>query len=83
MVFLNTPGSHDLVTLNEDPKEARLAGANVGIAHFGFRLVDPSDLDRAISTIEEHGGRLIRRGEHQPGQAFAYVEDPDGYLIEL
>jgi catechol 2,3-dioxygenase-like lactoylglutathione lyase family enzyme len=30
MVFLNTPGSQDLITLNEDPAEARLAGVNGG-----------------------------------------------------
>jgi len=26
MVFLNTPGSSDLITLNEDPREVQLAG---------------------------------------------------------
>jgi len=29
------------------------------------------------------GGTLIERGEHAPGVPFAYVKDPDGYLIEL
>lgn len=83
MVFLNTPGSQDLVTLNEDPTEARLAGVNGGVAHFGFRLVKPADLDAAIAEIEAAGGKLVRRGEHRPGAAFAYVEDPDGYVLEL
>ena len=83
LVFLNTPGSVDLVTLNEDPAEARLAGVNAGVAHFGFRLTNTTDLDAAIAEVEAAGGRLIRRGEHSPGVPFAYVEDPDGYLIEL
>jgi catechol 2,3-dioxygenase-like lactoylglutathione lyase family enzyme len=83
LVFLNTPGSVDLVTLNEDPAEARLAGVNAGVAHFGFRLTNTADLDAAIAEVEAAGGRLIRRGEHSPGVPFAYVEDPDGYLIEL
>jgi len=83
MVFLNTPGSQDLITLNEDPAEARLAGVNGGVAHFGFRLARPGDLDAAIAEVEGAGGRLIRRGEHAPGVAFAYVADPDGYVIEL
>jgi catechol 2,3-dioxygenase-like lactoylglutathione lyase family enzyme len=83
MVFLNTPGSRDLVTLNEDPSEARLAGVNGGVAHFGFRLEDPSAIDAAIAEVEAAGGKLVRRGEHEPGVPFAYVEDPDGYLIEL
>lgn len=83
MVFLNTPGREDLITLNEDPAEARLAGVNGGVAHFGFRLASSTDLDTAIAEIEAAGGKLIRRGEHAPGVPFAYVEDPDGYVIEL
>ncbi len=83
MVFLNTPGSQDLITLNEDPTEAQLAGVNGGVAHFGFRLADSADLDTAIAEVEAAGGKLIQRGEHAPGVPFAYVEDPDGYVIEL
>ncbi len=83
MVFLNTPGSQDLITLNEDPAEAELAGVNGGVAHFGFRLAKSAALDTAIAEVEAAGGKLIRRGEHAPGVPFAYVEDPDGYAIEL
>ena len=83
MVFLNTPGSGDLVTLNEDPAEAKNAGVNGGVAHFGFRLGEGADLDRAIAEIEAAGGRLLSRGEHAPGIRYAYVADPDGYVIEL
>jgi len=83
MVFLNTPGSRDLITLNEDPTEAPNAGVSGGIAHFGFRLANSSDLDAAIDEVEGAGGRLIRRGEHSPGVPYAYIEDPDGYVIEL
>ena len=83
MVFLNTPGSQDLITINEDPAEARLAGVHGGVAHFGFRLAKSADLDAAIREVEAAGGKLIRRGEHGPGITFAYIEDPDGYVIEL
>ncbi len=83
MVFLNTPRSEDLITLNEDPAEARLAGVNGGVAHFGFRLSDSSDLDGAIAEVEAAGGKLVQRGEHAPDVPFAYVQDPDGYVIEL
>ena len=83
MVFLNTPGSEDLITLNEDPAEAQLAGVNGGVAHFGFCLTDSAELDAAVAEVEAAGGKLIRRGEHAPGVLFAYVEDPDGYVIEL
>jgi catechol 2,3-dioxygenase-like lactoylglutathione lyase family enzyme len=83
MVFLNTPGSRDIVTLNEDPAEARLAGVGGGVAHFGFRLKDSGDLDAALAEVEAAGGKVIRCGEHAPGVRFAYVADPDGYVIEL
>ncbi len=83
MVFLNTPGSKDTITLNEDSSEAQHAGINAGIAHFGFRRESTSDLDSAISEVVAAGGKLVERGEHQPGVPFAYVQDPDGYIIEL
>jgi len=83
MVFLNTPTSQDLITLNEDPKEAAVAGVNGGVNHFGFRLAEKSGLDAAITEVEAAGGTLIKRGEHAPGVAFAYIRDPDGYVIEL
>src|SRR2546430_10249094 len=59
------------------------AGLSGGIAHFGFRLVDPGDIDRAIAEVERAGGRLLRRGEFAPGLPYAYVADPDGYEIEI
>jgi catechol 2,3-dioxygenase-like lactoylglutathione lyase family enzyme len=83
MVFLNTPGSDDTITLNEDPAEADKAGQSGGVAHFGFRLADPSQLETAIAEIERAGGRLIERGLHGGSFPFAYVADPDGYVIEL
>ena len=83
MVFLRTPGSNDLITLNEDPDEAQLAGRNGGIAHFGFALADPATLEAAIAEVERAGGRLVERGKHGGHVPFAYVADPDGYVIEL
>lgn len=83
MVFIATPGGHDLITLNADPAEAHLAGVNGGVDHFGFRLAADTDLDAAIAEIEAAGGALVKRGEHAPGVPFVYVRDPDGYLIEL
>ena len=83
MVFLSTPGSRDLITLNRDEAESANACKNGGIAHFGFRLVDRSQLDAAIDAVERAGGRLVSRGEHAPGVPYAYVADPEGYVIEL
>ena len=46
-------GRHDIVTFAEDPTTAGLSG---GVAHFGFRLVDPGDIDLAIAEVECAGG---------------------------
>ena len=59
------------------------AGALGGVRHFGFRLRSGESLDDAIAAVEAAGGRLVEVGEHAPGMRFAYVEDPDGYVIEL
>jgi len=83
MVFLRTPGSNDMITLNEDPNEAHLAGRSGGVAHFGFALADPATLEAAIAEVERAGGRLVERGKHGGHVPFAYVADPDGYVIEL
>ena len=82
LVFLNTPGAADTITLNSSGDPAT-AGSSGGVEHFGFRLKEGADLDDAIKQIEAAGGSLIRRGEHAPGVPFAYVRDPDGYAIEL
>jgi catechol 2,3-dioxygenase-like lactoylglutathione lyase family enzyme len=83
MVFLSTPGSRDLITLNQDDAEPDKAGQSGGIAHFGFKLSHGSDLDAAAGEVERGGGRVLSRGEHAPGVPFVYVADPDGYVIEL
>ena len=83
MVFLSTPGSEDLITLNQDPREATQAGVNGGVNHFGFRLASAADMDAAVKEVEGAGGTLISRGEHAPGAPFAYVRDPDGFVLEL
>jgi catechol 2,3-dioxygenase-like lactoylglutathione lyase family enzyme len=74
------PGSHDVLAFELDPAGA---GASGGIAHFGFRLTDPADIELAIREAERAGGKLLRRGEFSPGYPFAYVADPDGYEIEI
>ena len=83
LVFLRTPGARDTITLNGDPTQPDPEPSIGGVAHFGFRLKDASQLDAAIDAVEAAGGRLIERGAHPSGQRFAYVADPDGYVIEL
>jgi len=83
MVFLNMPGTRDSITLNEDPSMMAVTGPSGGVAHIGFRFVNKSDLEMAITEMEKAGGKLVSRGEHAPRVGYAYVADPDGYVIEL
>src|SRR5438067_13942778 len=59
LVHTQASGRHDIITFGEDPTTAGLSG---GVAHFGFRLVDPGEIDRAIAVVERAGGRLLGRG---------------------
>jgi len=82
MVFIGTPGQRDTITLNQSDDVQR-AGAPGGVDHIGFRLLDKSQLDDAIAAVIDAGGHVVERGEHSADQPFAYVADPDGYVIEL
>ncbi len=82
-VFLRTPGCRDTVTLHQCRSDADLPGRSGGIAHFGFRLADRSELDAVIANAIAAGGQVVERGEHHPGRPYAYLRDPDGYLIEV
>jgi catechol 2,3-dioxygenase-like lactoylglutathione lyase family enzyme len=73
-------GTMDIFAFERAPKRA---GKRGGVDHFGFRLVDPEDIDHAVNTVISAGGKLLRRGEFAPGYPYAYVEDPDGYEIEI
>jgi lactoylglutathione lyase len=83
LVFLRTPGSRDTITLNGGASERAFAGKRGGVGHFGFRRAEGQDLEDAIAQVKQAGGRLVSRGERAPGDDYAYVEDPDGYAIEL
>jgi catechol 2,3-dioxygenase-like lactoylglutathione lyase family enzyme len=79
-VQLQTPGSRDVIVLEEG---TRNAGKSGGIAHFGFRLVDPGDIDHAVRTVEKAGGTIVSRGEFIPGEPYLFAQDPDGYEFEI
>jgi catechol 2,3-dioxygenase-like lactoylglutathione lyase family enzyme len=75
-----TPGCRDVLVLEERPGHARGSG---GIAHFGFRLVDPADIGEAARAVERAGGEIVSRGEFCPGEPCVFCRDPDGYEIEI
>jgi catechol 2,3-dioxygenase-like lactoylglutathione lyase family enzyme len=58
-------------------------GPGGGIAHFGFRLVDPADIDAAAAAVEQAGGTIRERGESYPGEPYLFFTGPDGYEVEI
>ena len=76
-----TPGSRDVLVFEE--KKSAQAGQSGGIAHFGFRLVDPADIDATVREVERAGGKILRHGEFVPGEPYLFATDPDGYEIEI
>src|SRR5690348_9590897 len=58
LVFLRTPESRDTITLNANCQGV-VPGDSGGVSHFGFRLLDNADLDRAVSEICAAGGQLV------------------------
>ncbi len=81
MVFLNTPGAHDTITLCQVDKGEPIGAG--GVSHFGFGAAEKGRLDEMVKQVEQAGGKLLSRGEHAPGIPYAYFADPDGYVIEL
>ena len=81
MVFLGSPGAHDLITLCQVDKSEPVGAG--GVSHFGFALGRKGQLDESVAQIERAGGKLLSRGEHAPGVPYAYFADPDGYVIEI
>ena len=54
-VQLQTPGTRDVLVFERDAKKAGKSG---GIAHFGFRLQNPKDIDAAAAAVKKAGGRI-------------------------
>jgi len=86
VAFLTTPGAHDIITLNQagDPERAGQTG---GIAHFGFHIDGLSDFEAALLRAERAGGKVLRRGVRKtddcPQEPWAFLADPDGYIVEV
>ena len=80
-IQLTTPGSNDILVFEE--KKDKPIGQTGGIAHFGFRLKDPNDIQEMIARVKSAGGTIIENGEFVPGSPYVFFKDPDGYEIEV
>lgn len=75
-----TPGARDVLVFERDEGPARGHGS---IAHFGFRLTDPSDIDAAAKAVTDAGGSIEEQGEFTAGEPYLFARDRDGYLVEI
>jgi catechol 2,3-dioxygenase-like lactoylglutathione lyase family enzyme len=83
-----TPGREDILVLEKSEEEGgreptNEIGKSGGIKHFGFRLTDARDIDKAVKSIEQAGGKILDRGEFVPGEPYVFFNDPDGYNVEV
>ncbi len=74
-----TPGSRDVIVFERAAK----SGSSGTIAHFGFRLTSPADIDRAAAAVRKAGGVIVEQGEFVPGEPYVFARDLDGYLLEI
>lgn len=81
MIQLTTPGCNDIIVF-EKRADAQI-GETGGIAHFGFRLRDPKDIDELNDRIIRAGGLIIQRGEFVPGSPYIFFKDLDNYTVEI
>jgi catechol 2,3-dioxygenase-like lactoylglutathione lyase family enzyme len=79
-VQVQTPGSRDVIVFEHAPAAAGRPG---GVAHIGFRLQSPSDIDAAAAAVEAAGGTVKEAGEFCPGEPYLFAEDLDGYVVEI
>ena len=76
-----TPGSQDIIVF--ETSEGDQIGKSGGIKHFGFRLADPRDIEKAARAVEQAGGKITQRDEFVPGEPYVFFKDPDGYDVEI
>ena len=77
---VQTPGTRDVIVFEKKPEQAGKAG---GVIHFGFRLQNPADIDKAAESVVAGGGTVRDKGQFCPGEPYVYASDPDGYEVEI
>ncbi len=76
----HTPGSRDVLVIEHNPEHS---GPSGGVAHFGFRLQHPGDIEHALEAVKAAGGAITDHGEFIPGEPYVFFTDPDGYTVEI
>jgi catechol 2,3-dioxygenase-like lactoylglutathione lyase family enzyme len=79
-VQLQTPGTRDVIVVEQNTKRAGRPG---GVVHFGFRLTRAADIGAALSSVKRAGGTILSHGEFVPGEPYLFARDPDGHEFEI
>lgn len=80
MAFMNTPDRPDSFALFRSNEEVRHGG---DLYHFGF-FVNDENYDRALKYIKENSINILGGpGQWSSGARFVYIEDPDGYRVQI
>ena len=80
LVFLQSDEGNDIFTLcqTDDPVD----GGTGGLRHFGFS-VKREDHAAAVEEVRKFGAEIVDVGQHNENALYAYIKDPDGYVIEI
>lgn len=80
LVFLQSAQGNDVLTLHQtsDPVD----GSVGGLQHFGFP-VPKEDHAAAVEEARKFGCEVLGVGQHSEDVLYAYIKDPDGYIIEI
>ena len=80
LVFLQSPVGSDLLTLRQ--AEGRVDVTAGGLQHFGFSI-KREDHSAAVEEARTYGAEVLGVGQHGDNSLYAYIKDPDGYIVEL
>lgn len=80
LVFLHTPGGRDALALRQ--ADGPVDSGAGGLQHFGFQVRGMSHAE-AVEQTRRFGAKVLSVGSHDATTRYAYIQDPDGYVIEL
>ena len=81
LVFLRSAEGSDVFTLRQ--AQGPVDVSDGGLQHFGF-AINREDHAAAVDEAREFGAEVLDVGQHGgDGVLYAYIKDPDGYIIEI
>jgi len=81
IVQLKTSGADDSFFLFKADGPVNPRGCGMMHSHFGFRI-DDRNFDKAMDYIKRNNIKIRPNPDREAGK-FIYIEDPDGYVIQL